>query len=102
LNTEQRITVKLVAGRCVLQRHPREVGVEFFRQNHRYRGVDALPHLDLRHHQRRPAGIVDADESIRRELARGVVRRLHRLVDWQRACGKVEREQKPSRQTAGQ
>ena len=102
LNAEQRIAVELVAGRCVLQRHPREIGVELFRQNHGYRGVDALPHLDLRHHQRRLAGWIDADESIRRELAGGVVRRLHRLVDRQRRGGKVEREQKPARQTAGQ
>ena len=43
-------------------------------------GVDALPHLDLRHHQRGLAGRVDADEGVGRELAVGVVRRLHRLV----------------------
>ena len=43
---------------------------------------------------------VDADEGVRRELAVGHVRRLHRLVD--RAHRKMEREQKSARQAAGQ
>ena len=72
----------------------REVGVEFFGQDHRDRGVDALPHLDLRHHQRRLAGVVDADEGVGRELAGGVVRRLHRLVDAART-GRWNASRKP-------
>ena len=102
LNAKQRIAVELVAGRCVLQRHSREIGVELFRQNHRYRGVDALSHLDLRHHQRCRAGWIDADEGVRRKLAGGVVRRLHGLVDGQRSRRKMERKQKPARQASSQ
>ena len=50
-----------------------EIGIELFGENHRDRGIDALPHLDLRHDQRGLAGMINADESIRRELAVGRV-----------------------------
>ena len=63
----------------------REVGVEFLGEDHGDRGVDALTHLGLRDDQHGLAGIVDADEGIRRELAIGIVGRLFRLVDGRRA-----------------
>ena len=100
LKPERRIAVKLVVRRRVLQRDLPEVGVEFFGQYHRDRSIDALSHLDLRHHQRCMARCVDADEGVRCELAVGRVGRLYRLVDG--ANGKVEGEQEPARQTAGQ
>ena len=77
----------------MLQRHLRKIGVELFGQNHRHRGVDALPHLDLRHDQRGLAGIIDADEGIGRKLAVGHIRRLHRLIG--RAYGHMKSEQNP-------
>jgi len=84
----------------MLQHYLRKIGVEFFRQNHRYRGVYALPHFNLGHDQNCLAGMIDADEGVRRKLAIRVVRQLHRLVD--RAHGKMEREQKPASEPIGQ
>ena len=95
------IAVEFVVRRRVLQRYLRKVGVEFLGENHRDRGVDALAHLDLRHHQRGPAFGVDADEGVGRELAGGRVGRLHRLVD-RGAKRKMEREQETAGQAAGQ
>jgi len=60
----------------------REVGIQFLREDHSDRGVDALAHLSLRYYQRGLASIVDADERIRCELTVGLVGRLFRLVDW--------------------
>ena len=62
------------------ERDMRHIGVQLLRQDHRNRGVDSLPHLDLRHHQRGAAIGIDADEGIRREPALGPIGRLHRLV----------------------
>ena len=84
----------------MLQRHLRKVGIELFGQDHRNRGVDALAHLDLRHHQRGLAGGIDADEGVGGEFALGHVRRLHRFVAG--AQRKMEREQEAAGQTAGQ
>ena len=84
----------------MLQRDLRQISVELFGQNHRNRGVDALAHLDLGHHQRGLAGGVDADEGIGGEFALGHIRRLHRLVAG--AQRKVEREQETGGETAGQ
>ena len=84
----------------MLKRHLLKIGVEFFGQDHRHRRIDSLPHLDLRHHQRGSAGVVDANEGVGRKLAVGHIGRLHRFVG--RANGKVEREQESARQTAGQ
>ena len=85
----------------------REVGVEFLGEDHGDRGVDALAHLGLRHHQRGLAGIVDADEGVRRELAVGMVGRLFRLVDGRcaqrplkgqhQAAGKAALQDNPTR-----
>ena len=85
----------------------REVGVQFLGEDHGDRGVDALPHLGLRDHQRGLAGIVDADEGVRRELAVGMVGRLFRLVDGRcaqrplkgqhKAAGKAALQDNPTR-----
>ena len=80
LNTKNWIAVELVARRGVLEHNLSEIGVELFGQNHRHRGIDALAHLDLRHDQRRLAGMIDADEGIGGKLARSIIRRLLRLV----------------------
>ncbi len=82
----------------MLQRHLREIGVELFGENHRHRGIDALAHLDLRHDQRGLAGMIDADEGVRRKLAGRVVGRLLRLVH--RAHRQMEGEQKSAGQAA--
>ena len=78
-----------------------DIGVEFFREDHRDRSVDALAHLDLRHHQRDLAGFVDADEGVGREPAVGHVGRLHRLVD-RGAKRQMEGQHEAGRETAGQ
>ena len=78
----------------------RKVRVEFFGQNHCDRRVDALSHLDLRHHQRGLAGLIDADEGIGRKLALGHIGRLYRFVG--RVSRKVECEQESACQSTGQ
>jgi len=97
LQTEGGIAVKLVVRGACASRHLREIGVEFFGQNHRYRRVDALPHLDLRHDQRCLAFRIDADKGVRREFAGCRIRRLHRFVH--RAQRKMKREQESARQS---
>ena len=81
LNAEQRIAVELVARWRMLDHDLREIGVQLLGEDHGDRSVNALAHLGLRDHQRGLAGIVDADEGIRRELAVGMIGRLLRLVD---------------------
>ncbi len=54
--------------------------------------IDALPHLDLRHHQCRLAGGVDADEGVGGEFALRRIGRLRRLIG--RADRKLEGEHK--------
>ena len=97
LNPKDWIAVELVIGRRVLQRHLAEIGIEFLGKNHRDRRVDALPHLDLRHHQRCLSGTIDADESVGCKLAFRAVGRLFRLVDGARR--KMEAEHEASGQT---
>ena len=80
LNTKNWIGVQLVVGRCVLEHDLSEIRIELFGQNHCHRGIDALAHLDLRHDQRRLAGMIDADEGIGCKLAQTIVRCLFRLV----------------------
>jgi hypothetical protein len=60
--------------------------------------VDALPHLNLRHYQRRLARMIDTDESIRRELADDIIRRLYRFVA--RAHGNMRAETLPPIRTS--
>jgi hypothetical protein len=98
LQAEGRIAIELVVRRGVLQRHLREIGVELFGEDHRNRRIDALAHLDLRHHQRGVPVLIDADERVGRELALGHVRRLHRFV--RRAHGQMEGKQESARQAA--
>ena len=76
----------------------RVVSVQFLREDHGDRGVDALAHLGLRDHQRGLAGIVDTDESVRRELAVGIVGRLLRLVDGRGAQRPLKGQHKAPRQ----
>jgi hypothetical protein len=80
---------------------------EFFRDQHRYRRVDALPHLDLGNHERHLARAVDLHERVRREHA--VLRRFDtvaahhrsRALSARRALpfagrGKAEAEHQPA------
>jgi hypothetical protein len=87
------IGIELVAGRCVLHRDLRKIRIELLSQDHRYRRIGPLAHRDLGHDQRRRSGTIDADESIRRELAGRIVRRLHRFVD--RRTGKWKASKNP-------
>jgi hypothetical protein len=64
----------------MLEHDLRIIAVELFAKNHRYRGIDALAHLHLRHDQRRLAGMIDADEGIGRKLAHSAVRSWLDLV----------------------
>ena len=75
---------------CMLEHDLPKISIEFFGKDHRYCGIDALPHLNLRHDQRRLAGAIDADEGIGRKLSCGAVGRLLRLIDG--ACRKIEGE----------
>jgi hypothetical protein len=72
--------------------------VQFLREDHGDRGVDALTHLSLRDHKRGPAGIVDTDESVWRELAAWIVGRLLRLVDRRGAQRPREGQHKAARE----
>ncbi|MGY4367712.1 hypothetical protein ACVW1A_003777 [Bradyrhizobium sp. LB1.3] len=97
LQAESRIAVELVVRRRVLDLDLAPVGVELFGEHRRDRGVGALAHLDLRHDQDRAAGLVDADEGVRCELAVGRVNRLHRLVD-----GGAQRQMEGEQETGGE
>ena len=76
----------------------RVVSVQFLREDHGDRGVDALAHLGLRDHQRGLAGIVDTDEGVWRELAARIVGRLLRLVDGRGAQRPREGQHEAARQ----
>jgi hypothetical protein len=97
LNTEKGIAIELVARRRMLQRQSGKIGVEFLGQNHRDRGIDALPHLDLGHYQCGVPRRIDADEGIGRELAGRLVLRLYRPVECPHR--KIEVEHKAPRKT---
>ncbi|MGB6420187.1 MAG: molybdopterin cofactor-binding domain-containing protein [Pseudolabrys sp.] len=94
-------------GHEIIEHDLRQVGVQLFGEDLGARGVDALPHLGLRYHQRGLAGIVDADERIRRELAVGMVGRLFWFVDGgcaqrplkgqHKAAGKAALQDNPTR-----
>jgi hypothetical protein len=64
LNSKGWIAVQLVVGRGVLHHHFAEIDIELLGKNHGDRRVCALPHFDLRHHQRDLSGPIDADESV--------------------------------------
>ena len=98
LNTECRIRVCLLVGWRVFERDQREIRIQFLGENHRDGGVHPLPHFHLRHDERGLAGLVDADERVRRKLPRCIIRRLIRFVD--AICRQMEREQKAARDTA--
>jgi hypothetical protein len=54
----------------MLQPHLTQGHLQLFRNEHRYGGVSALPHLDVRHDQRHRAIATDANESVRRKTVR--------------------------------
>jgi hypothetical protein len=72
-----------------------EIGIELVGEDHGDGGIDALAHFHLRHDQRGLAGMIDADEGVRRKLAGGVVGRLLRLV------GGFERQAECEHEAAG-
>jgi len=76
----------------MFQNHLREVGIELVGKNHRQRGIDALPHLHLRHDQHGLAGMVDADKGVGRKLPFRAVGKLLRLIH--RSYREMEGEQK--------
>ena len=98
LNPKDWIAIELVVRRRVLQHHFAEISIEFLGKDHGNRRVDALPHLDLRHHQGRLSGTIDPDEGVGCKLAPRVIGRLLRLVDCIRR--KVEAEHKNTGQPA--
>jgi hypothetical protein len=53
----------------MLQLHLFQIDLEFFGKQHRYRGVRALAHFDIRHRQDDPAIGFDADKGVRYEPA---------------------------------
>ena len=61
------VPVERIVRRRVLEPHLLPARVELLGENHRDGRVDALPHLDLRHDQRRRAARIDADERVRLE-----------------------------------
>jgi len=76
-----------------------EADFELFGEQHRHGGVDALPHLDHRHHERHHALSIDADERIRRKRRRrrlgerGALAQRNREVDDQAAgerCARLD------------
>ncbi len=74
LAAEQRVHEEFFVRRRVIERDRVERHFELFGDQHRDRRIHALPHLDLRHHQRDFARRVDLDEGVRLEHA--VLRRL--------------------------
>ena len=74
LAAEQRVHEELFIRRRVIERDRVERHFELFGDQHRDRRIDALPHLDLRNHQRDFARRVDLDKRVRREHT--VLRRL--------------------------
>src|SRR5215472_17032384 len=97
MNAEEGIAVKLVAGRRMLERDLRKIGIELVSEDHRDRGVDALAHFGLRHHQRGLARMIETNEDVGCELAVGAVRRLLRLID--RARRQMEGKHKSAGET---
>ncbi len=81
----------------MLQHDLRVIGIELFGENHRHSGIDALPHLDLRHDQRGLARMIDADEGIRREFA---VRRVGSLFRFVRRADRQMEGERESRSHA--
>ena len=45
---------------------------ELFGDKHRQRGISALPHIDVRHHEGDHSGAIDAQEGVRREPRTGL------------------------------
>src|SRR5262249_35957031 len=64
LKAEEGVAVEFVARRPVLDYNLCKVCIQFFREDHGDRGVDALSHFGLRHDQCGLAGLVDADEGV--------------------------------------
>ena len=63
LGLEERLRVKRCVGRSGNRHDLIETYVEFLGQQSRFRGIDALTHLDARHHQRYASLLRDADET---------------------------------------
>ncbi len=59
----------------MLERNALEVGIQLLRQYHGDGGVDALPHLDLRHHQSDHPLAVNPDERVGLKALRGGIPR---------------------------
>ena len=79
LDPEDGIAIARLIGRRSFDGYPVPVRVELFRQDHRNRGVDALPHLHLRHDQGHKSIAVDANECVRRKPC--IARRARRSRD---------------------
>jgi hypothetical protein len=86
----------------VLDRDSGEIGVEFLSEDHGDCCVDPLPHLGLWDDQYRFARFVDADESVRRELALKVVRSLVWLVHRRCAQRPLKRQKQAAAEAAFQ
>lgn len=84
----------------MLNNDGRKIRIEFFGEDHGHRRINSLPHLDLGHHQRRLASVVDPDEGVGSEFAVRCVRWLNRLVDG--ADRNVKGEQEASGEAAGE
>ena len=80
LHAEQRIGIEFFVRRRVLQAHLLQVHFELFSDQHRDRGIGALPHLDIGHGQNHLAVAADADEGVRCKVPRS---RRFALAEWQ-------------------
>ncbi len=67
LHAQQGIDVELFVRRRVLEPHLLEIHFELFGDQHRDRGIGALPHLHIGHRQHHLPIAADADEGVRRK-----------------------------------
>ena len=89
LNVQDRVGVKRIICRRMLNLNLVKPHFQFFGQKHRERRVNPLSHLGHRHDQGHGAGWIDPYKSIRRESTRDLVfdhPRSRRREDGLRAC----------------
>src|SRR4051794_34129642 len=89
LNVQDRVSVKRIICRRMLNLNLVKPNFQFFGQKHRERRVNPLSHLGHRHDQGYGAGWIDPYKSIRRESTRYLVfypPRSRRPEDGLRAC----------------
>ena len=93
---EQRVAVELGVGRRDRDLDAAQVDVEFLGDQHRHRGVDALPHLGAGRDQRDGVVVGDVHPGIRRVQRAGGVRTRRSSAGQRRRRASGRRRRRPS------